>query len=609
MARPELLERRPGWPAVLQLEPLSADESDALIRDEVSEELRDRITRAAGGNPLFISEMLAMARDRADVEVPLTLKALLAARLDQLDEPERRVLERGSVEGELFHRGAVQALAPEEPQVTARLTALVRRELVRPDRAQLPGEDAFRFRHLLIRDAAYDALPKSTRAELHERFAGWLAEHAVDLVELDEILGYHLEQAARYRQELGQPAPALAERAGERLAVAGRRALSRGDDLAARELLERALDLLRPFRVNVALELDLAAAQPTTRESAAIAEAAAERARAVGDEPREAAARALAARYSWEMDEAERRAIVAVPLLEQIDDHGSLVHVWDTLAYGVANERWRFEDYAHAAEQAIRHARLAGYPSGALFSLDMALVYGPRPADEALRMLDAVLPEESPEPRALLHRAWLLAMLGRFDEAWRIGLDAAERRRQFGGLQRGEQQLAEIATIAGDHEAAAEYLRSFCSRLEQAGERPWLSTYAARLGLALCELGQYDEAERWAELGCSLGDEGDVATQTEWRQAQARVLAHRGRHAEATALARDAVEIVERTDALNYQGYALADLAGVLWLAGAAEEATKALAEALERYERKRNLAMVAQIRPRLEALRTRTDA
>jgi hypothetical protein len=155
----------------MRLQPLTADEADALIRDEVPGDLRQRIARAGGGNPLFISEMLAMARERADVEVPPTLRALLAARLDQLDEPERRVLERGSVEGELFHRGAVQALAPEEQQVTARLTALVRRELVRPDRAELVGEDAFRFRHLLIRDAAYDALPKSVRAELHERFA------------------------------------------------------------------------------------------------------------------------------------------------------------------------------------------------------------------------------------------------------------------------------------------------------------------------------------------------------------------------------------------------------------------------------------------------------
>ena len=115
------------------------------------------------------------------------------------------MLERGAVEGEVFHRGAVQALTTDETQVTPRLAALVRKELIRPDRPLLAGEDGFRFRHLLIRDAAYNALPKATRADLHERYAAWLERHGTVLVELDELLGYHLEQACRYRAELGTP--------------------------------------------------------------------------------------------------------------------------------------------------------------------------------------------------------------------------------------------------------------------------------------------------------------------------------------------------------------------------------------------------------------------
>ena len=99
----------------------------------------------------------------------------------------------------------------------------MRKELVRPDRAQLPGEDAFRFRHLLIRDAAYEALPKATRAELHERFADWLEEHGSDLVELDEILGYHLEQAYGYRAELG-----TTDGRGQELAAAAAEHLEEG---------------------------------------------------------------------------------------------------------------------------------------------------------------------------------------------------------------------------------------------------------------------------------------------------------------------------------------------------------------------------------------------
>ena len=209
MARPELVERRPSWPGTLRLEPLPAEQADALIGDAVSDELRERIARAAGGNPLFISEMLAMAAEDGDVDVPPTLKALLAARLDQLDEAERRVLERGSVEGEIFHRGGVQALAPEETQVTTRLAALVRRQLVRPDRAQIAGDDGYRFRHLLIRDAAYDALPKAVRADLHARFADWLDEHGHALVERDEIVGITSSRRPAIAASSANPIPTL----------------------------------------------------------------------------------------------------------------------------------------------------------------------------------------------------------------------------------------------------------------------------------------------------------------------------------------------------------------------------------------------------------------
>jgi predicted ATPase len=196
--------------------------------------------------------MVAMAGvPDGEVVVPPTLQALLAARLDQLEVEERRVLERGAVEGEIFHRGAVQALAPEEPQVTPRLAALVRRELIRPQAPQIPGEDGFRFRHLLIRDAAYDTLPKAARAELHERFAVWLVDRGADLVELDEIVAYHLEQAVRYRAELGLPGKAeLQAAARKRLNTAGERAFVRQDESAAVNLLERAAALVPSEEVD-----------------------------------------------------------------------------------------------------------------------------------------------------------------------------------------------------------------------------------------------------------------------------------------------------------------------------------------------------------------------
>jgi class 3 adenylate cyclase len=450
MARPELLDSRPSWPVSVRLEPLGTEEVSRLIGAGVAEELRARIADAAAGNPLFIGEMLAMTDEAGDeFAVPSTLKALLAARLDQLDTAERRVLERGAVEGEIFHRGAVQALGPEETQVTPRLAALVRRELIRPDAAQLAGEDGFRFRHLLIRDAAYDALPKSRRAELHQRFAGWLEQRGADLVELEEILGYHLEQAARYKHELGKPDATLAERGGDRLAAAGRRALWRGDDRGAAGLLERALELTRPTRLNVALELDLAEAlfERDGPRAAAIADAAAERAQAAGDETGEALARVGGTYYRLvfaadpPIDELEELARKTLPLLEQAEDHAGLVHVWYALGYGVANIRGRFEDHAHASEQALRHSRLAGQRNSRLFHLDTALAFGPRPADEALRTLDALLPE-NPHPMPLLMRAWLLAMLARFEEASQIVREAGERWRELTATTRSTSRSA-----------------------------------------------------------------------------------------------------------------------------------------------------------------------
>jgi class 3 adenylate cyclase/tetratricopeptide (TPR) repeat protein len=607
LARAELLSRRGEWPVTLRLEPLPDPAVEELIGD-VPAALRKRIAAAAGGNPLFLTQMLAMAEGDAEVDVPPTLRALLAARLDQLAAPDRYVLERGAVEGEIFHRGAVQALAADS-EVSPRLAALVRRQLIRPDRAQLPGEDGFRFRHLLIRDAAYDALPKAARAELHEQFADWLEQRGPDLVELDEILGYHLEQAARYKAELGQPDAALAERAGDRLAAAARRTLRPGNEQPARRLLSRALELTRPHRLDVHLEVDLAVTfhHDEPERAAAICDAAAERARALGNERGEAHGRAAAAMHRLyldpepDVDGLEQLALAALPLLEEAKDHPGLAQVWGALGYGVANSRGRMEDWAHAAEQSIHHARAAGWRSRDDFGLVSALIFGPRPTDEALRVLDQLLPDPS-EPLDFLKRAYLLAMLGRFDEARSLTDRAVEHLREL-GTDRFEVWFADIAALAGDYEAAVRYEQKAVDGFEEHGHLTFQASYGAKLGRWLCALGRYDEAEPLARLGRELeSQEADWF----WRQVQARVHAHREEHAEAERLAREAIAIAERTDELSYQGDAFCDLGEVLAAAGRAEEAAQALEQALERYRRKKNLAMVAQVEPKLEALRER---
>jgi class 3 adenylate cyclase len=620
LARPELLERRPSWAGgkwnatTVLLEPLDAAETDRLMDalGGVDGDLRERIGEAAEGNPLFIEEMIALAREAGsgEVSVPPTIEALLAARLDQLDPAERSVLERGAIEGRVFHRSALEALFEAEPQLSARLVALVRKELLRPEEAQRIGDEAYRFRHQLIRDVAYQALPKALRAELHERFAIWVEEHRADLVEMEEIVGHHLERAAQYKAELGKLDPSLSEQAGARLAAAGRRALWRGDNHAAAGLLERALDLLRTTRFDVHLELDLASAmwEHDPRAAAAIAEAAAERAGAAGDSGGEAVARVAAAfqrllAAECGVDELEALARTALPLLEKAEDHAGLVHVWHALGFGVANVRCHYAEWAHAAEQALRHARLAGQRPTHLFNLELTLVLGPQPADEALRTLDAVLPE-APHPHPVLFRSHLLSMLGRFDEAWPTALEASRRLRELtGGADGADYTLADIATLAGDHEAAARYLRRWCDFLEEHGQRALLSSYAPILGRSLCELGRFHEAEAQAQLGRELGEEHDVTTQALWRQVTARAASNDGRHTEAEVLAREAAAIIDRTDALNFQAAALYDLAEVLNGAGRADEASIIFGKALERYGRKKNLTAAAQVRVRLAAL------
>jgi predicted ATPase len=164
------------------------------------------------------------------------------------------------VEGEVFHRGAVQALGSDETQLTPSLAALVRKRLISTDRSLIAGDDAFRFRHLLLRDAAYDALSKAARAELHERLAAWLDERGGALVELDELVGYHLEQAAQYRVALRRPADEVASAAKSRLMAAGLRAALRQDYRAAARLLERAAALAPADDIDLALEIELSEA-------------------------------------------------------------------------------------------------------------------------------------------------------------------------------------------------------------------------------------------------------------------------------------------------------------------------------------------------------------
>ena len=615
MARPELLDSRPTWPVTIRLEPLGAADTESLIGTAFPTSLRSRITAAAAGNPLFISEMLAMAHEADDeVEVPASLKALLAARLDQLDPAERRVLECGSVEGEVFHRGAVQALTPEEAQVTPRLAALVRRELIRSDRPQFVGEDGFRFRHLLIRDAAYDALPKSNRADLHQRFAAWLDEHGRELVERDEIVGYHLEQAAQCLADLGQPDHGLAAEAAARLAAAGSRARWQLDRRTARSLLQRAVDLSDHPDVHVVV--DLARVLETPLEGAELLDEAADRAEREGDVIAAALARAAAA-YSrvWILkagdDELERLALEALPLLEAAGDHAGLAEVWYVLAQGVYNGRCQYAQIEYASERANGHALLAGLPPR-LGMMGVALLYGPRPVSEVLPIFEA---------RAETYRhPGTAARPG--------GLPGDERQDRRGARSRAGgrrptsrvRQPAHCQPAHGGHRThrgkragrgrspAGSTATTFACAASQPRSPTMLRCWDARSARSASST----TSNELAAEGREYGAETDPLTQALWRQVTALVQAHRGNHADAERFAREAVEYTLRTDSPWTQGDALCDLATVLEADGRIEDALAALRQALAPTKRRKScLSPAAPVNdsPRSKLRRPETQA
>jgi class 3 adenylate cyclase/tetratricopeptide (TPR) repeat protein len=617
MTRPELAEHRPTWPVTLRMEPLGGADVDRLIPERIPRELRTQIARAAGGNPLFVEEMLAIAGDGdADVVVPPTLQALLGARLDQLDPAERSVLERGAIEGEIFHRGAVQALAPEGTQVTPRLAALVRKALIRSDKPHIRGEDAFRFRHLLLRDAAYDALPKATRADLHQRFAAWLEPHGTKLVELDELLGYHLEQVVRYRAELDAPHDALLAAAARRhLMAAGHRAALRQDHHAAVNLLERAAAFVPPGEIDLALEFTLGGALSWTGRPDEVvrrADARASRAAAGGDRAGELCARIQAAlvRAGLEPEGATERLAAlteqGLPVFQAAGDDMALYITYFSIS-DVAFMRGHMRAQTAAYDRAIAHAQRAGYiPPPATPGRAGGRFFGPTPATNVLTWLDENEPRAGRDYFFRGYRAGALAMLGRFDEARAILTETRAESGEHGGVV-----LADVTAFfsvwvelwADDPAAAAEFGAEGVRLHEQSGEQNALSSAVGFLAQALCAGDRLDEADTQASRAAELGASDDVITQMLWRQVRAKVLARRGEHAEAERVARAAVAIGEPTDVLNAKGDSYADLAEVLLLAGKDGEAAGALEQALDHYARKGNLVMAGRTRDGLAML------
>jgi class 3 adenylate cyclase/tetratricopeptide (TPR) repeat protein len=626
LGRPEMLDRRPGWgggklnATTVLLEPLNAADTERLI-DEllpqdsgIPDELRDRVRATAAGNPLFVEEIVAMLRESNshDVIVPPTIKALLAARFDQLRSDERGLLERGSIEGQSFHRGAVEMMGHDDNDVSGRLMGLVRKDLLRTDRPIFAGEDAFTFRHILIRDAAYDSLPKAERAVLHARFAAWLVDHGADLEELDEIAGYHLEQAFRYHAELGPvdaAARELAAAGAVHLQAAGRRALDRGDTTGAVNLLERAGALLPDQHIEFALEEALIQGLGMAgrlHDAVARAERVAALCAAAGDVVREEQAKLI--RAVWlttidpEMHEHTLRESVdaARPVIELSGDDGALGSLEYAAGYVYHHRCW-FDASLTASNLAMEHAKHADEPwlvaSGRSLAAT-AIVNGSTSIADSQAWFALHQPADGAFlPIFSVWEAWLLASQEHF-EAARGLYNATVARMGERGMALGAAIAVQVGwrieMLAGDLENAERVARAGVEQLEQLGERGWMSTQACQLGESLYALGAYAESEVWALKGLEIGGSLDVYTQLTGLPVHAKVLARRGDIAEALAMARHADALAVTTEALCAKGDVALALAEVLHLAGDDRGAQEALGRAIGHYERKGTTAYVA---------------
>jgi class 3 adenylate cyclase/tetratricopeptide (TPR) repeat protein len=630
LARPELLDSRRGWAGgklnatSILLEPLSEEETGELIDNllaRLTDDLRERVSEAAEGNPLFVEQMLAMlAENGAEVTVPPTIQALLAARLDRLPPQERALLERASVVGKEFWRGAVAALSPDDADVSQNLQMLLRKELLRPAESLLPGEDGFRFRHLLIRDAAYEGMPKELRADLHERFADWLEERSL---EYEEIIGYHLERACRYRADLGPVTDhdrEVARRAATHLGAAGRNALARGDARAAATMLDRAAALLPSDELERARLLpDLGSALVDIgdfpRADALFSEAI-EAARDHGQTSIEWLARLDRAWLRFQTEpqsnptvEVQRTAAEGLRIFEELgDERGIARALW---LLGEVHNMWlEYSELERVAERLIGHARQAGDAESetrGIAWLMLACEFGSIPVADATQRVQNLLPgarELSRRAEAIAQSTLggLYAKAGRFAEA-RAEAELADDIWRELAVRIQAPRSTFVEWLAGNAVGAEQSLREFCDQLREQGDKGHLSTFAAELARLECDLGRYDEAEVLAEEGAELGGADDIATQVSWRCAKALVLAHRGDVVGGAKLAREAVDLASKTDAIEQQAGALMDLGEVLRVAKNASQANEAVAKALELYEQKGNVVMASKARTRLEEL------
>jgi class 3 adenylate cyclase len=635
-ARPELRELRPGLASaggvVSELVTLGGLDAAAAARlaasvagaDALPAAVAGRVLASSEGNPLFVGELVRMlvqdgtlardgdawtaSADLAALEMPPTIHALLAARLDRLPLAQRTLLEHAAVIGRQFSRGALAHLLPDATDLDARLDALRRSELIELDVERFAGEPGLRFHHLLIRDAAYRRLLKETRAALHARVAAWLQDRSGDAADADETIGWHFEQAHQHLRELGAldaGGRGFGARAAQHLAAAGRRALARDDPARAATLLDRALERLDendPATAALGLECceALLAAGDVARASAAVDRLA----RAAGDDPRLRAWHACFAGQLAALTDPQAlratadAAAAAAQVLAAAGDAAGEAKAHSVHALALAR-LGAIGGSETALDRALAAARRAGdrrRANAVLAGAPLAALWGPSPVTRASgRCLDVVrvlrITQGAPavEAVALRCQAVLEALRGRTEAARRMIATSRRLVEELGITQRlleADVAAGLIEMVDGDATAAERHLRGASEGLRAHGFGIDAAQAAALLGRALLAQGRADEAEALSRDSEALAGD-DLKAAIAWRGVRAEALARRGEHGDAIALARVAVELAASTDALLDHADARRALAVALRAGGHTADADAEDAHAVALWEAK----------------------
>jgi class 3 adenylate cyclase/tetratricopeptide (TPR) repeat protein len=651
-ARHEIAERHAEWleahdADTIRLEPLTESESGQIVEEllgTLEGSVRERITAVSEGNPLYVEQIVSMLIETGEIQrgmdgwvarggseaikIPPTVEALVAARLDALDQEERAVVEPAAVIGLSFPMDAVDELveAAIRDHLEAELAGLTGKQLVR----RAPGDEViYRFGHQIIRDTAYGGLLKRLRALLHERFVTWAERVNRERgreTEFEEILGYHLEQAYRYRTELGvvtEEDRGVGERAAQKLASAGRRANERGDGPAAVSLLRRAAALLpRESHFRLELLVDLGEAtmnQGRFDEGRTILNEARATAGELGEPRLEVRGALLLAAVdqfqgTGTTAQALETARHAIDVLEAADDRAGLARAWRVVMTTELNQG-HLEEASAAVEHVVGEARASGdqrLAARSAAAIAYVLLRGPTPVREAIEqcrdLIATVTTNRVTQAIVESTMAVLTAMDGSIDQARELYRHSQSVLTELAGgvdALAGSIDSSRVELLAGDPEGARRELVRDYDALTAIDETFFRSTIAGQLAGVLQLLGEPAEARRYADVAAAIGDDDDILTQVLWRIARARLAASAGDADEAVGLGQAAVELASRTTDGLLRAEALETLGDVFAALGLRESAEPPWREALQLFEAKGDVLSARALSERLSAVQT----